>query len=314
MKSFPKLCNPFILAPMSGVTDAAFRSLCKDYGAGLTVTEFVSANALVRGNNRTDFMVQRAPNEKPFAIQIFGNDISALVNAAQKVQDMCDIIDINLGCPAFKVIRQGSGSALLDEPDKIKEIIRSLKKVLKIPLTVKIRSGTCTGRINAVEIARLCEQEGVSMITVHPRTADAGYKDKSDWQVIKDVKQSVKIPVCGNGDIRTPEDAKEMLDRTGCDYVMIGRAAMTDPLIFRQCIEYLKSGKYKPSLEKDRFKVIQDYISRAKKLEIGFVQVKHHLLSLTKGIVGGARIRENLIQIKGFEELETFLRDVMREM
>jgi nifR3 family TIM-barrel protein len=247
-KSFPKLDGKCVLAPMSGVTNVAFRHLCRGFGAAMAYTEFVSSVALVRGKDRPDVLAKVEPDVSPCAIQLFGKDELDVLCAAKVVEKSFDVIDINVGCPAHKVVSQGCGSELLKDPKKVGNLVTLLSEGLSRPVTVKIRSGINRRRINAVEVAKVCEDAGAAAVTVHARTQDQGYSGKADWNIIKQVKEVVDIPVIGNGDVRDEDDAKRMLEETGCDYVMVGRAARNDPHIFARIDHFLRTGKRLPSL------------------------------------------------------------------
>ena len=254
--NFPELSSDTILAPMAGVTDVAFRLLCKKYGASLTVTEMISANALARNNQATIKMIDVVEEEKPRVIQLFGQNTENLVKAAKYCEDKCEILDLNLGCPATKIIRQGSGSALLQRPTKVKEIVEALVQAVNIPVTVKIRLGIRKSNINVVKIAKICEEAGAKLIAIHARTQKQGYTGKADWNWIKKVKNEVKIPVAGNGDVKTVEDYIKIKEETNCDFVMIGRASMGNPYLFKQIDDYNKTGKYS---KRDKKQQIQDF-------------------------------------------------------
>lgn len=295
MPPFPPLESPFILAPMAGVTDVAFRELCKRFGAGLTLTEFLSSEALRRNSERVWREVRRGEHERPFGVQLFGASIESIVEAAKAVAPHCDLIDLNLGCPAWKVVRCGAGSALLDTPEKIHAIVQAVASAVPLPVSVKIRAGTRPERINAVEVAKACEAAGAAMITVHPRTASQGYAGAADWSIIQQVKGAVGVPVCGNGDVWSADDAHRMRRQTGCEFVMIGRAAMADPRIFAQL-----TGHEAPA---EKLGVIEDYLALADAYQIPFAAVKGHLIQFTKGLEGGARLRERLARCGSVAEL-----------
>ncbi|MDD5193728.1 MAG: tRNA dihydrouridine synthase DusB, partial [Candidatus Nanoarchaeia archaeon] len=242
-KLFPQLSNKIILAPMAEITNVAFRLMCKKYGAGLVSTELLSANAIARENNAVLNLAVFDKSEKPLSCQIFSQNTENLVRAAKVLEKKgFDIIDINFGCPSKKIIDQGSGGALLKRKNKIAEIVKEVSSSINIPLTVKIRSGF-KAKINAIEIARICEENGASAITVHARTVEQGYSGKADWKVIAEVKKAVKIPVIGNGDVFNGKDAERMFKETKCDYIIIGRGAIGKPFVFKQINHYLRTGE-----------------------------------------------------------------------
>jgi tRNA-dihydrouridine synthase B len=308
--NLPKLPSDTILAPMAGVTDVAFRLLCKKYGASLTVTEMISANALARNNQATIKMIDVVEEEKPRVIQLFGQNTENLVKAAKYCEDKCEILDLNLGCPAAKIIRQGSGSALLQRPSKVKEIVEALVKTVKIPVTVKIRLGIRKSNINVVKIAKICEEAGAKLIAVHARTQKQGYTGKADWQWIKKVKESVKIPVAGNGDVCSVEDYLRMKEETGCDYIMIGRASMGNPYLFKQIDDYNKTGSYKNRDKKQQIQDFFEYLELAKQYKINFNNIKFHAQAFTKGIKGSSQIRNLLSRVKTVSDIKKIMTEV----
>ncbi|AMK16127.1 tRNA dihydrouridine synthase DusB [Methanobrevibacter olleyae] len=236
--------NQIVLAPMAGVCDSAFRSIVKSMGCGLIETEMVSDKAIMYGNWKTKEMLYMTDYERPISQQILGSDIKSLTFASKYIYENTnvDIIDINMGCPVTKVTnRSKAGSALLKDPFKVKSIVESIVESVATPVTVKIRSGWNKNSINAVEIARIIEEAGASAITVHPRTKDQGYSGKADWTIIKEVKENISIPVIGNGDVKSCFDAKRMIDETDCDAVMIGRAALGNPWLIKESVDYLEN-------------------------------------------------------------------------
>ncbi len=283
------------MAPMAGITNLPFRLIVKKMGAGLVTTEMVSAMGLIMGKQKTLNYLQNYPDEKPLSVQIFGFNPHAMATAAEMVVDAgADVVDINMGCPARKVVRTGAGGALLREPEKVKEIVTAVRKVCKVPLTVKIRAGWSPSRMNAPEIAKQAEAAGADAVTVHPRFVSQKFSGKADWCVIADVKKQVKIPVIGNGDIFAPHLAQQLRKETGCDGVMIGRGAIGMPWIFRQILA-LENGKdmETPTL-KERKDLILEHFHHLSKL-IGEKRASFNMRGLllwyTKGLPYGRRFR-----------------------
>ena len=245
-----KIESPVFLAPMAGYTDRAFRILCKEQGAGVVYTEFVSSEGIIRGSEKTQNYLTFDDIERPIGIQIFGHNPKSMAEAAKYIEENYkpDIIDLNFGCPVKKVTKKGAGSSLLRNLPLMAEIARKVIKSVNTPVTAKIRSGWNNSEILATKAAKILEGEGVAALTIHPRTASSRYNQPANWNIIADVKSKVKIPVIGNGDIKTPEDAGKMFKETGCDAVMIGRGALGNPLIFRNTIDYLKGSKLIPTI------------------------------------------------------------------
>lgn len=312
----PKFTSKAFFAPMAGVSDPALRLLCKELGAGLVVTEFANIHAVVARSKKTDItqFIPFSEEERPLAVQLFGSDLSALKKAVVLVNPHFDIIDYNLGCPAPHVTKQMACSALLQEPELVKEILEIMVSVTKKPVTIKLRVGI-TKPDKFLTIAKIAEAAGISMITLHPRTVKQGYSGKADWSLIKKLKQSVKIPVVGNGDIQTPEDAKRMLQKTGCDYVMVGRAAAKNPFLFKQINQYLSKGKYEPISDKERIVCFLRYLDYTKKYPtIKFANIRMQAMNFTRGIIGGKKIREQLGQIKNNTELKQLLNSWLKKL
>ena len=257
--------NQIALAPMAGVCDSAFRTIVKSMGCGLIETEMVSDKAIMYGNWKTMEMLYMTDYERPISQQIVGSDLESLNFASKYIHENTnvDIIDINMGCPVTKVTnRSKAGCSLMKDPEKVKSIVESIVDIVPIPVTVKIRSGWDKDSINAVEIARIAEDAGASAITVHPRTKDQGYSGKADWSIIKEVKDNVTIPVIGNGDIKSCFDAKRMLDETNCDAVMIGRAALGNPWLIRDCVNYLIDGTLPEEVTiEERMEMLKKHVS-----------------------------------------------------
>ncbi len=282
--------NQIVLAPMAGISNSAFRRIAKEMGVGLVVAEMVSDKAIYFGNQKTIDMLYMKEEERPISQQIFGSDKESFVYAAKYILKTMkpDIIDINMGCPVPKVAtRAQAGSALLKNPNKVYEIVKAVVDAVDIPVTVKIRSGWDEKSINAVEIAKVIEKAGASAITVHPRTRSQGYSGKADWNIIKQVKENVKIPVIGNGDIKTCYDAKKMLDETKCDAVMIGRGVLGNPWLIKECIDYLENKEIKEVTILDRLNMIikhLNYLLEFKDEKIAILEMRTQIGYYLKGI------------------------------
>lgn len=302
--------NKIVFAPMAGVSNRSYRNIIKEMGAGLVYTEMVSSMGIVYGSDKTIELLEFDEVERPISIQLFGSDVAAFVKAAKYVEEKFkpDIIDINMGCPVPKVAgKSGGGSALLKEPDKIYEIVHALTTNVKTPITVKIRVGWDANSINAVEVAKIAEKAGASAIAVHGRTKAQGYTGKANWDLIKQVKESVRIPVIGNGDICTPEDAKRMIDYTGVDAVMIGRAALGNPWLIKECVTYLEEGKIleKPSYNEklDMIKKHYEILEKEKDTKRATLEIRSHALWYLKGLKDNKEIKNKIVHIESKEEL-----------
>ncbi len=293
--------SPLCLAPMAGITNSAFRILCRKYGAGLVYSEFVHATALTKKTEYAVRMMAVADEERPVAVQLFGTNVEHIKKATQLLQDKADIIDFNCGCPAPQITKTGCGAALLKHPEKIPEIIKAMVSVSKRPITVKMRIGVDDKHIIAVSLAKAIEQAGASAIAVHGRTLKQGYSGKADWTIIKKVKEAVHIPVMGNGDVFDEESAQKMFKETGVDAVMIGRAAMGNPFIFSRINHYLKTGK--KIEQKNPIALFLEYLKVCENTDVKFSTLKMHASYFTKGIVGGAQLRQKIAQTKNIEEL-----------
>ena len=306
------LDNPYILAPMAGVTDLPFRLLCKEQGAGLLCMEMISAKALQYKNKNTKALLSIHPQEYPVSLQLFGSDPQIISEQAKIIEELpFQILDINMGCPVPKVVRNGEGSALMKNPCLVYDIVSATVKAIKKPVTVKIRKGFDDSCINAVEIAKIIEEAGASAVAVHGRTREQYYSGKADWDIIRQVKEAVKIPVIGNGDVTSGEKALAMKEETGCDGVMIGRGAQGNPWIFRELLEYEKSGKLP---DRPTVQTIRETMLRHARLQIefkgdylGIREMRKHVAWYTKGLKGSARLREAINQVESYEELENLL-------
>ena len=313
----PKFSSRAFLAPMAGVSDPALRLQCKQKGAGLVVTEFTNIHSIVakekqfKENMQTiQEFIEFSEEERPLSVQLFGSDLVALEKAAKIVEPYFDIIDYNMGCPAPHVTRQMAGGALLQEVNLTQQIFHTLVNTVKKPVTLKIRSGvTDASKFLFREIAEIAEDEGIQMITFHPRTVSQGYSGHSDWSMIKELKQVSSIPIVGNGDIVTPEDAKIMIDETGCDYVMVGRGAMGNPFLFEQINDYLKTNSYKEYSFKDKLDSFFDYLHLTTKYKIKFANIKSQAMRFTKGMNGGSKMRSKITLSKDIIELEKIMND-----
>ncbi len=313
--------NRYILAPMAGVTSTTFRSICKSMGAGLVVGEMVSDKAIIYKSKKTFDLLKMEEIERPIAQQLFGSDPDTMGEAAKIIEDVMhpDIIDINMGCPVPKVaIKNHAGSALLKDIDKIREIVTSVVNSVSVPVTCKIRIGWDEKHINAVEVARICEEAGASAIFVHGRTKTQGYSGKANWDIIKNVKESVNIPVIGNGDIKSAIDAKKMLEYTKCDAVMIGRGALGNPWIFTDCIDYIDNNKeikevtLKEKIEMMKYNVKK--IVEEKNEKIGVLEMRTMLMYYLKGLNNTKNLKLRIISAKSESELLNILDEYEREI
>jgi tRNA-dihydrouridine synthase B len=295
-----------ILAPMAGITDTVFRRLIKRLGGcGLIMTEFVSSEGMLRQNLRSRRYLYYTEEERPISAQIFGADPGRLAEAARMIQDLgFDIVDLNLGCPAKKVVRCG-GSGLLRDLPLLERIFKEIRAAVAIPFTVKIRSGWSDEEIVAVEVARRAEACGVEAIAVHPRTRLQGFGGRARWEIIGEVKQAVRIPVIGNGDVFTPRDAEALFAQTGCDAVMIGRAAASNPWIFRQMSDYFRTGAYAEPGEEDRYQIIRTYYAMLVEEETpgGLGKMKQFASWFTRGVPNGAELRRSVQSARDTREV-----------
>ena len=308
--------NPLVLAPMAGVTDLPFRVLCKEQGAGLICMEMVSAKAILYKNKNTEDLMTIHPGEHPVSLQLFGSDPEILAQIAAQIEERpFDILDFNMGCPVPKVVNNGEGSALMKDPALVRKIVTGMVKAVKKPVTVKIRKGFNEESANAVEIAKILEDCGVAAIAVHGRTRAQFYSGKADWDIIRQVKEAVSIPVIGNGDILTADDVIRMQDETNCDGFMIARGAEGNPWIFKQILHYFETGE---KLEKPSFAEVTDMILRHARMQIefkgeytGIREMRKHAAWYTAGYKNSSRLRAKICEVENYEQLQALFEEVL---
>lgn len=305
------LDNITVLAPLAGITNLPFRLIVKEAGCGLVCTEMISSNALSYGSQKTIDMMHNCAKEKPVSVQIFGADPAIVAYAAKMAEDAgADILDINFGCSVKKILKSGAGAALMKEPEKTKAILTKTRAAIDIPLTIKIRSGWDSSGNDAFQISKIAEGCGVDAIAFHPRTATQGFTGKSDWSLIARLKQQVSIPVIGNGDISEPQDAIDMLNQTGCDAVMVGRAAIGNPWIFSQIISLIENGRIPTVPLEKRFNTMKKYVATSVEYigELDACRMMRSRLSwFVKGLPNSSRFRESITKIRTLEEAETLI-------
>ncbi len=309
-----ELENPYVLAPMAGVTDLPFRLLCKEQGAGLLCMEMISAKALQYNNKNTKALLEIDPRECPVSLQLFGADPDIISEQAKRIEELpFQILDINMGCPVPKVVRNGEGSALMNQPRLVYDIVYKTARAIQKPVTVKIRKGFNDESVNAVEIARIIEDAGGAAVAVHGRTREQYYSGEADWDIIRQVKEAVHIPVIGNGDVTSGKRAIAMMEQTGCDGVMIGRGAQGNPWIFRELLEYERTGQIPKRPSKEQ---IRKTMLRHARLQIalkgdylGIREMRKHVAWYTKGLEGSARLRDDINKVESYEELEELLKE-----
>ncbi len=307
-----KLSNPLILAPLAGITDLPFRLLCKEQGAGLVCMEMISAKAIAFHNRNTEKLMQIAQGEGPVSLQLFGSDPEIISRIAKEIEDRpFDILDINMGCPVPKIVRNKEGSALMKEPKLVEQIVSKTVKAVKKPVTIKIRKGFDDEHINAVEIAKIAEASGAAAVAVHGRTREQYYSGKADWEIIRKVKESVRIPVIGNGDVDSPAKAKALIEETGCDGIMIGRAARGNPWIFHQIRTYLETGE---TIAPPSVSELKEMMLRHARMQMdykgdytGIREMRKHISWYTAGYPHSAKLRAQINSVESFEELEQLI-------
>lgn len=307
-----ELENRYILGPMAGVTDLPFRLLCREQGAGLLCMEMVSAKAILYNNRNTEQLLTIHPDERPVSLQLFGSDPKIMSEMAKRIEERpFAILDINMGCPVPKVVKNGEGSALMKEPKLVYEIVSAVVKAIEKPVTVKIRKGFDDDHVNAVEIAKIIEEAGAAAVAVHGRTREQYYSGKADWDIIRQVKEAVSIPVIGNGDVTSPQKAEELVRQTGCDGVMIARGAQGNPWIFSEMTAYEQTGEIPAGPDKDE---VRKMMLRHARLQLeykgdylGIREMRKHVAWYTKGIPKAARLREKINAVESYEELENLL-------
>ncbi|MCK8824888.1 tRNA dihydrouridine synthase DusB [Fuchsiella alkaliacetigena] len=307
-----KLDNPVILAPMAGVTDLPYRQLVKEMGCALVCMEMVSAKGLVYGSRRTKEMLTINPQERPVSLQLFGRDPEIMAEAVKIVEEyQPDIIDLNLGCPARKIVKNGAGSALMKEPQRVAEIISALVETASRPVTVKMRKGWDEDSVNAVEIALIAQKQGAQAVAVHGRTREEFYKGEADWSIIKEVSQELSIPVIGNGDIFKPQDAKQMLMETGCNGIMIGRGAQGNPWLFKRVIHYLVEDELLAApTAQEKLKMLIKHlrsIVKYKGEDVGVRQMRKHIAWYVKGLPNCTEVKRQANNAQSQKEMERIL-------
>ena len=308
--------NNLILAPMAGVSDLPFRLLCREQGAGLVCMEMVSAKAILYKNRNTEELLTIDPKEHPVSLQLFGSDPDIISEIAKQIEERpFDILDLNMGCPVPKVVNNGDGSALMKNPRLAGEIIEKTARAIKKPLTVKIRKGFDDAHVNAVELAHIAQESGAAAVAVHGRTREQYYAGHADWDIIRQVKEAVSIPVIGNGDIRTPEDVAAMAEQTGCDGYMIARGAEGNPWIFRQILHYFETGEH---LSRPDFSEVTEMLLRHAKMQIdckgdytGIREIRKHAAWYTAGYRNSSKLRGRINEVENYEQLEALFRDCL---
>jgi nifR3 family TIM-barrel protein len=304
--------NPYVLAPMAGVTDLPFRLLCREQGVGLVCMEMISAKGIYYQNRNTESLLQIHEMERPASLQLFGSDPYIMSEMAKRIEDRpFAILDINMGCPVQKIVKNNEGSALMKQPKLVYEIVSAVSKAIQKPVTVKIRKGFDESCVNAVEIAKIIEEAGAAAVAVHGRTREQFYSGQADWDIIRQVKQAVSIPVIGNGDVMCAQDAIDMQEQTACDGVMIGRGAQGNPWIFSEMVEYNRTGclPQRPTISQLREMMLRHarLQKEYKGAYLGIREMRKHVAWYTKGLPGSSKLRDQINQVESYEELENLL-------
>lgn len=307
-----ELDNSYVLGPMAGVTDLPFRLLCKEQGAGLLGMEMISAKGIYYNNKNTETLLEIHPEEQPVSLQLFGSDPHIMSEMAKRIEDRpFAILDINMGCPVPKIVKNGEGSALMNQPKLVYEIVSALVKAISKPVTVKIRKGFDDEHVNAVEIAKIIEEAGAAAVAVHGRTREQYYSGKADWDIIRQVKEAVSIPVIGNGDVTSGEKAIALREQTGCDGVMIARGAQGNPWIFSELLAYEENGRIPPRPDVDEIKRVMlrhmDLQIQYKGDYLGVREMRKHIAWYTKGMHGSTKMRDDINHIETEEEMRAYL-------
>ncbi|ADL08798.1 tRNA dihydrouridine synthase DusB [Thermosediminibacter oceani] len=310
---------PVFLAPMAGITDLPFRTICKELGADVVITEMVSTRGIYYNDSKTAALLTIDPCEHPIGVQLFGNDPEFFAHAVKKIEDIpFDFININMGCPTPKIVKNGDGCALMKDPELAGKIIEATAKASDRPVTVKIRKGWDEDSANAVEFSRMAQESGAAMVIIHGRTREQFYSGKADWDIIRRVKEAVSIPVIGNGDVFSAQDAAKMLEYTGCDGVMVGRGALGNPFIFREIKHFLKTGeKLPPPALEEKKEVIFKHLDMALEFHgerVGILEMRKHIAWYLKGLPHSSAVKQKIQQSKHADEIKYLLDEYFRKL